>query len=90
MMNSATLGASTSGFEVVNISARGLWLFDESSGQEHFLSYTDFPWFTNATVAQISNIQRQGATILHWPDLDVDLDLDCIRHPERYPLRSIR
>jgi hypothetical protein len=23
---------------------------------------------------------------LHWPDLDVDLHVDSIEHPERYPL----
>jgi hypothetical protein len=25
---------------------------------------------------------------LYWPDLDVDLSVDSIRHPERFPLRT--
>jgi hypothetical protein len=25
---------------------------------------------------------------LYWPDLDVDLGLETIRHPERFPLKS--
>jgi hypothetical protein len=25
---------------------------------------------------------------LYWPDLDIDLALDSIQHPERYPLVS--
>jgi len=28
----------------------------------------------------------QGLGILHWPDLDIDLDLNRIRNPEKYPL----
>jgi hypothetical protein len=24
---------------------------------------------------------------LHWVDLDVDLDLDSLEHPEHYPLK---
>lgn len=87
-MNSATLGVNTSGLEVVNISAHGFWLFDEASNEECFLSYVDFPWFATATVAQIANVQRQGRSVLHWPDLDVDLDFERIRRPERFPLRS--
>lgn len=74
--------------EVVNISSHGFWIFDERSGQEFFLPYAKFPWFAGATVAQISNVERQGVTVLHWPDLDVDLDLERIRFPERFPLQS--
>jgi hypothetical protein len=25
---------------------------------------------------------------LYWPDLDVDLSVESIRHPERFPLRA--
>jgi hypothetical protein len=24
---------------------------------------------------------------LHWPDLDVDIDIDALKHPEAYPLK---
>ena len=26
---------------------------------------------------------------LFWEDLDVDLDLDSIKHPEKYPLKAV-
>jgi hypothetical protein len=57
-------------------------------GRELFMSREDFPWFTKATVAQICRVQLKGpGTYLHWPDLDVDLAVDSIEHPDRYPLK---
>jgi hypothetical protein len=53
---------------------------------EFFLPYEEFPWFRNATLAQIFNLQRPHPEHLHWPDLDVDLSLDSLRDPERFPL----
>jgi len=87
-MNSATLGTNTSAVEVTNISAHGFWILDGSSGQELFLSFQDFPWFADATISQIREVRREGAAVFHWPSLDVDLDLERIRHPERFPLTS--
>jgi hypothetical protein len=57
-------------------------------GREHFLPFDDFPWFRNATVAQLSSIERPGADHLQWPELDVDLSLQSIERPEDYPLVS--
>lgn len=83
-MTSFALGTSTSAVEVTNISRHGFWLFVD--GAEYFLAFADFPWFQNATVAAITNVQRLHGEHLYWPDLDVDLELDAIRHPEQYPL----
>jgi hypothetical protein len=33
-------------------------------------------------------LERPTPCHLYWPDLDVDLSLDSIEHPERYPLKS--
>jgi len=38
-------------------------------------------------VKQISHVERLGADHMHWPELDIDLTLDMIDHPERYPLK---
>lgn len=79
-------GSVTSAPEVTNISKHGFWiLIDE---QEHFLPFQEFPWFQAATVQEILHLERPSPTHLHWPDLDVDLSLDSIAHPERYPLTS--
>jgi len=85
-MTFATPGTDTSAPEVTNISRHGLWvLVDEA---ELFLTFDEFPWFTRAPVAAILNVQRPAAHHLYWPDLDVDLTIDAIKNPQRYPMRS--
>jgi hypothetical protein len=73
-----------SAVEVLNISRHGLWLYVK--GKEHFLSYAEYPWFREATIGAVLNVQLLHEGHLHWPDLDVDLDLDSLLHPEQYPL----
>ena len=85
-MKSVRRGQSTSGVELSNVSQHGLWLLVD--GREHFLPSDDFPWFSNATVAQLSCIERPAANHLHWPELDVDLSLQSIEHSDDYPLVS--
>jgi hypothetical protein len=79
-------GGSTSGVELTNVSAHGCWLL--ADGQEYFLAFTDFPWFRDATIGQLSRIERPAPGHLRWPELDVDLALESIRHPASYPLVS--
>jgi len=79
-------GAATSAAEVTNISKHGFWLLLD--GRELFLPFADFPWFKHATVDAILRLERPTPGHLHWPDLDVDLAVDSIDHPERYPLKS--
>ena len=83
-MKSETLGTSTSGVEVTHISKRGIWLlFNE---KEHFLSFDDFPWFKNVSVSAIQNVELLNEHHLYWPDLDIDLAVESIEHPERFPM----
>jgi len=79
-------GTSTSTAEVTNISKHGFWLLLD--GRELFLSFDQFPWFKQATVDAILNLELPTPRHLRWPDLDVDLAVDSIEHPERYPLKS--
>jgi len=69
-----------------NVSAHGIWLLIDD--RELFLPYDEFPWFRDATIAQLSSIERPSSRALRWPDLDVDLTLESIEHPDRYPLVS--
>jgi hypothetical protein len=79
-------GAVTSEVEVTNISKHGFWLLLD--GRELFLPFEDFPWFRQATIDQILRARRPAPGRLQWLDLDVDLSVDSIEHPERYPLKS--
>ena len=79
-------GTGTSTAEVTNISKHGFWLLLDD--RELFLAFNHFPWFKRATVDAIVNLERPAPHHLRWPDLDVDLAVDSIEYPERYPLRS--
>jgi len=85
-MSSGKLGTNTSAVEVTNISAHGIWVL--VGEEELFLPYTQFPWFAEAPVSKITNVEKPGPDHLFWPELDVDLSIESIRHPENFPLRS--
>ncbi|MGF1677819.1 MAG: DUF2442 domain-containing protein [Candidatus Methylacidiphilales bacterium] len=78
------LGSVTSAPQISHISSHGFWLF--VGGKEYFLDFDHFPWFRNATVAQISKLECQFGRIFTWPDLNVDLDLERIEQPDKFPL----
>jgi uncharacterized protein DUF2442 len=87
-MKSAALGRHISGAEVTNISKHGFWLL--LANEELFVAFKDFPWFKDASIAEIVRVEWPQPHHLYWPDLDVDLAVESIRHPENFPLISKR
>lgn len=85
-MKSAALGKRTSAVEVLSISKHGFWLL--LADEELFVPFKDFPWFTKASVADVLKVEWPGPNHLYWPDLDVDLAVESIRHPGKFPLLS--
>ncbi|MFP3938775.1 MAG: DUF2442 domain-containing protein [Thermoanaerobaculia bacterium] len=85
-MKSATPGTTTSDVEVANISKHGFWILIED--RELFLPFDEFPWFRSAPVDAILSVQRPHPHHLQWPDLDIDLAVESIEHPEKYPLKA--
>ncbi len=79
-------GTTTSRAEVTNISPHGFWLLMDE--RELFLPFDEYPWFKRAPVEAIVRLEQPRPGHLHWPDLDVDLSVDSIEHPERYPLTA--
>ena len=79
-------GKNTLAVEVANISAHGIWLLAHE--KELFMPYKDFPWFKNQTVEKIINVEEQTANHFYWPEIDVDLTLESIEYPERFPLKA--
>ena len=77
-------GTVTSPVEVVQLTPRGVWIAYHD--QEYFLDHDLFPWFKDATVKEVFHVQEVSPEHLYWPDIDVDLDLERIQHPERFPL----
>lgn len=87
-MTSAALGKDISAVEVTNVSKHGFWLL--LGEEEVFLPFEQFPWFRDAPIGKLVNVQLPSGHHLYWPDLDVDLAVESILHPERYPLVSSR
>jgi hypothetical protein len=79
-------GTSTSKAEITHISKHGIWVLLDD--KEFMLGYRAFPWFRNATVEQIQNVVRKQDDHLYWPMLDVDLDVNRMEDPDKYPLVS--
>jgi hypothetical protein len=83
-MKLETIGEGTSAVEVLNVSPQGFWM--SIGGQEYFLDFDLFPWFRQARLEQLFAVELHHRDHLYWPALDVDLDLDRILHPDKFPL----
>ncbi len=85
-MKSARRGGSILDVEVTNVSRHGFWLL--IGEHERFVSFKVFPWFQEASIAELMNVRLPSSHHLYWPELDVDLAVDSLVHPDRYPLVS--
>jgi hypothetical protein len=52
------------------------------------LSYKEFPYFKKQTLNAIQKVQLLHGNHLYWPELDIDLEIDNLENPEKYPLKS--
>ena len=77
-------GTSTLAVEISHVSQHGLWVLLDA--EELFLPFEQFPWFRNATIAQICSVERPTDDHLYWKKLDIDLSLQSIRNPAAFPL----
>lgn len=71
---------------MTNVSPQGFRLLLE--GRELFVPFAQFPWFRDASIGQILAVEQPRADHLYWPQLDIDLAVESIEHPDRYPLVS--
>ena len=77
-LNSSLQNTSVS---VLMINAQGMML--SVLGQDYFISYNRVPWLRDGSVL---NVRLAGPDAIEWPELDVDLEIESLKHPERYPL----
>ena len=76
----------TSAVAVANVTKHGFWLLIGES--EKFVAFDLFPWVRDATIGALVNVELPSAHHLYRPDLDVDLAIESIDDPERFPLVS--
>ena len=85
-MKSALPGKRTSVVEVSSLGPDGFWLLRYE--RELFVPFKKFPWFQGARIREIMLVERPSPHHLRWPDLDIDLAVESIEFPERFPLVS--
>lgn len=79
-------GKSTSAkAEIQNISNQGVWVL--VGEKEFFMPFAEFPWFLKATVEQIYDLELFHEKHLHWPALDIDIEVESLKNPALYPLK---
>ena len=69
---------------VLMINAQGIML--SVQGQDYFLSYNRIPWMQDAPIRSVLNVQMSGPDAIEWPDLDVDLEIESLRHHQKKSL----
>ncbi|MGH8056109.1 MAG: DUF2442 domain-containing protein [Candidatus Entotheonellia bacterium] len=85
-MRSGRPGKGISEVEVTNVSKHGFWLFIHK--REVFLPFEHFPWFWDVPIRKLFNVELPQPHHLYWPDLDIDIAMESIDHPDRFPLIS--
>lgn len=53
------------------------------------MSFQDFPWFKDAPIGKITNVEEPSPGHFHWPDLDIDIGLRTIERPDDFPLIGV-
>ena len=71
---------------VKNVSQHGFRIF--IGDREFFASFAEFPWFEHASIRELTTVELPSPHHLYWPELDIDLTVDSLDHPDRYPLVS--
>ena len=84
MSNLLKTSGSNTLAKVLTITANGILLSIPEG--DFFLNYKDYPWFRNAPINQVFDVEMEGDYAVRWNALDVDLEIESILHPERYPM----
>ena len=84
MKQSLTTNGTNTSVKVYAIISNGIMI--EAFGNDYFLSYNSNPWFENAKINDVFNVEPVGNIGVRWDALDVDLAIESLKHPEKYPL----
>jgi hypothetical protein len=70
---------------ITNIERKGFWIL--VNDVELFVPFDSYPDFENATLSQLFAFRSdENGQAFHWDELDVDIEIDALKYPERYPL----
>ena len=84
MQQSSKSNTATTSVSVLMINGDGIML--NVCGHDYFLSYNRIPWMRDASISHVLDVRMSGHHAIEWPALDIDLEIESLKHPERYPL----
>ncbi len=80
-----SLNRETDKPQITNIEHKGFWILVKN--EELFVPFDSCPDFENATLSQLFVFRSDAnGQAFHWDELDVDIEIDALKCPERYPL----
>ncbi|MCK9225106.1 MAG: DUF2442 domain-containing protein [Candidatus Muirbacterium halophilum] len=83
-MNLKKHGKNILNHEISSINSNGIWfILDE---KEYFISFLDYPSFQKASLEDIFSFEFSYPDHIYWKNLDIDIELDSLTNPERFPL----
>jgi hypothetical protein len=53
--------------------------------KDYYVSFDRLPWFRDAKISDVINVSMLGEDAIRWDALDIDLEIDSLKFPERYP-----
>jgi hypothetical protein len=83
-MKSSKHGTTILNNSVTGIGNTGLWVICED--KEYFIPFNDYPALKNASIDNIFNLITVSPKQLYWPDIDIDIEIDALETPDRFPL----
>ena len=83
-MTPVSTSSQNTSVSVLMINAQGIML--SVQGNDFFISYNRMPWLKEARVSDVLNVRMSGRSAIEWEALGVDLEIESLKHPERYPL----
>lgn len=84
METNLSASSQSTSVSVLMINAQGIML--SVQGNDFFVSYNRMPWLKDARVSDVLNVRMSGRSAIEWEALGVDLEIESLKHPERYPL----
>jgi hypothetical protein len=55
-------------------------------GKEYYVDFANYPWFLDTSMREIYNVEGGFGTGIYWPDLDLDISIEALDNPEKFPL----
>ncbi len=84
METTSNANSQNTSASVLMINAQGILL--SVLGNDYFLSYNRVPWLKDARISDVLNVRMSSRSAIEWETLGVDLEIESLKHPERYPL----